>query len=345
MTEFIGNSQLCMDLLAPITNVEVTKSYFDIVVEAAKGIGIECQKVNRIKIKRENGKRIVFVATIFEAIKARLAGYNKVVLWVQGIAPEESLVRRSSYLRWLILSCIEYIAVLCSDAVFFVSEEMKRHYQHKYNLKPLCFIMPCFNERIDKASFDAHDYGDNTFVYSGGISDWHCFTQIVNIYGNIEKKYGENVKLCVLTKQTDEAGKILEECGIKNYSVKYVKKEEICHEMTRAKFGFCIRDDSKVNNVATPTKLSSYVCNGVIPIYSSAIVDFYRQSKESRYCLCYDDALFWDKLDGLIKEDISPESIFIEYSKVFGNYYSSDYYINGIQKFFENLTKNMRENN
>lgn len=47
-------------------------------------------------------------------------------------------------------------------------------------------------------------------------------------------------------------------------------------EMKKAKFVFCIREDIAGNHVATPTKLSSYVCNGVFPVYSSCMKAFHK---------------------------------------------------------------------
>lgn len=40
------------------------------------------------------------------------------------------------------------------------------------------------------------------------------------------------------------------------------------------KFGFVLRNDVPVNRVATPTKLSSYLSAGVIPVFSKYLKDF-----------------------------------------------------------------------
>lgn len=62
------------------------------------------------------------------------------------------------------------------------------------------------------------------------------------------------------------------------------------------KFGFVLRDDIAVNNVATPTKLSSYLSAGVIPIYSSALKDFYEKTKFMHCFVLVDDMVVPDKL-------------------------------------------------
>ncbi|MFH4294131.1 hypothetical protein WAJ58_23570, partial [Acinetobacter baumannii] len=57
-------------------------------------------------------------------------------------------------------------------------------------------------------------------------------------------------------------------------SIKYVSLENLDTELLKYKYGFLIRENHIVNNVATPTKMNSYLANGIIPIYLSFIDHF-----------------------------------------------------------------------
>lgn len=92
------------------------------------------------------------------------------------------------------------------------------------------------------------------------------------------RKRGD-VELRVFTFSVDQANKLLEERGIKNYSVTSVPPDQMTEALRDVKFGFVLRDDIAVNNVATPTKLSSYLSAGVIPVYSTALKDFHEKRK------------------------------------------------------------------
>ena len=131
----------------------------------------------------------------------------------------------------------------------------------------------------------------------------------------------------VFARQKDLAKEILEKYQVKNYSIDYVCQERLKEEFRTAKFGFCIRDDIEVNRVATPTKLSNYIANGIIPIYSRCIDSFAKQSDGFKFGLCVDDNDFIDKIVRLCTSEISIVQVTEEILRCYGDYYSSIYYI------------------
>ena len=66
---------------------------------------------------------------------------------------------------------------------------------------PNAFVMPCFNEEMDREQFLVHDYNDNVFIYAGTLAAWQCFEQTVRLYKQIEETYGNIVRFLVLTQQ------------------------------------------------------------------------------------------------------------------------------------------------
>lgn len=306
----------------------VTEKYVGIIEQAVASLNCQTNHIDKIKFSRQNKNRAVIILGAIEALKASMAGYGKIVLWVQGIIPDESYMRNHSKLRVMVLSSIEKRALRKADFVFMVSNEMKNHLENKYNIKiDKYYIMPCFNDEISEASFKDHDYKANRFVYAGGFSAWQCFGETLDLYKGVEDKYGDAVSLRVLTREREAAESMIKSRGIRHYSVSHVPKEDVALELQKCKFGFCIREDDVVNRVATPTKLSSYVGNGVVPIFTHAIRDFSNVAKDSKYCLCIDDNGFYDQLDCLIRNEIDWNDIYQDFASHFGEYYSSEHYL------------------
>jgi hypothetical protein len=111
----------------------------------------------------------------------------------------------------------------------------------------------------------------------------------------------------------------------------------VSKELQSIKFGFCIREDTPINNVATPTKLSSYVANGVMPIYTSAVKDFDNMVRNSKYAFCYDDDLFEEKIDTIMGRDIDWNEIYKEYDDILSSYYSKKYHSENIYQSLKEI--------
>ena len=127
-----------------------------------------------------------------------------------------------------------------------------------------------------------------------------------------------------LTFDVDRAKRIIENKGVKNYSVKSVPKEQVRHELISATYGFIIREDNVVNRVATPTKLSSYISAGVIPIYSSCIRDFDTLSAKYKYLKSVSDlsSICVSDIVEYVKRPIVKEDVKQEFKKIFETYYN-----------------------
>ena len=200
-------------------------------------------------------------------------------------------MRRNSYLRFWAIGAMERLILKKAKLLLLVSEEMLRHYEKKYHLKlkQKSIIMPCFNELgIEESAFYDEKYRHNTFTYVGSIQAWQCFEQTAKLYREIETRATTPVKFCVYTFQKEAAEQIVQNLGIQNYSVDCVPAEELSRRIKEIKYGFIIREDHPVNNVATPTKFSNYLANGIIPIYSSAVKSFAEFDETNQLGIVYD---------------------------------------------------------
>ena len=319
----------------PYNNNTVTDVYVSTVADAFVKAGYEIEKVGALIKQSKNSNATVFVVAVKDAIIAKLKGYKNIYLWVQGIAPEESYMKHNSKLRYAVLSLIERTGLACADFSFFVSNAMLEHFKKKYGYKKdNYYIMPCFNSEIDEKSFKYEGkYKNNVFLYAGGLDVWQCFEQTAQLYKKIEDAI-PNTTFRVLTKDKNTAESIMKKYNILSYSIDFKPSEQVVEEMAKAKFGFSIRQEHPVNAVSTPTKLSTYISNGVIPIYSKYVLDFHSLIKDSSFSVCVEEGLDGniEKIKEFCLSNISAEDVLEQYKQIFGNYYSREFHINNISK-------------
>ncbi len=320
------------DIYNPYPNQTVTAFYVKVIVSALEKSGNQTNVISKLCKGTQNFQKGVVVVAARDATKARKMGYRAVLLWVQGISPEESFMRNHSRIRRAVLSHREKKGLKNADFVFLCSHAMKAHYQKKYGLSLNdSFIMPCFNDELNESAFATlGKYEQNIFLYAGAMDVWQCFEETVQLYKAVEDRV-ENAFFRVLVRDHETATTILRKYGVRHYSLGFVPADKIGEEMAAAKFGFCIRADHAVNRVATPTKLSTYVSYGVIPIYSDCIEDFHVISGGNPYVCAVSPAGTPSEsdVDGIVSfctRPIRVEEILGAYRNTYGDYYSKEYY-------------------
>lgn len=319
-------------------NIVVLKTYLDVIKSALTNCGYECAYVKSLEgIDRES--LIVHVMGI-DAAKYYLKGYTNFILWQQGATADESYMRNHSKIRYWILNKIDAFAMKKARFILFVSDYMRHHYEELAHCSFLdkSYLMPCFNEQLNTQVFKRKNYANKTFCYVGSLDLWQCFRETVGLYKSIESKI-PNTKLKVLTFDVEKGKQILNEFSIVNYEIKQVSKEQVKQELIESSYGFIIREDNMVNRVATPTKFSSYMSAGVIPIYSSCLIDFDTESKSKnmKYALGLPQMIDMTKIIEFINNDVETEEIQAEYDNLFSTYYSENYHANNIIEQFRKL--------
>lgn len=309
----------------------VTSTYMGILKNACVNTGENVQYITNGSPAKSKDEFIV-TDTVTAALSYVLKGYHNHIIWMQGIIPEESYMRNQSKLRFFIMSFLEKMILKKAKMLLLVSKEMQTHYERKYKIKidQKSIIMPCFNEtEVTNSSFFEDKYTQNNFVYVGGLHSWQCFEQTVQLYKEIEKSTSAPTKFYVFTLQKEAALQLLNKYGIQNYEVDYVEKEDLSERIKYMKYGFVLREDCVVNNVATPTKLSNYLANGIIPIYSSALKSFENFDKKSRVGIVYD----LDKPEegkqrilSSMNEKILSDEFYKKCTDAFNSYYNANLY-------------------
>lgn len=310
-------------------NVEVTRTYLDTISAALRNVGYSCKFVTSLyEIPKSS---LIIFATGVDAFKYYFKGYRNIVLWQQGATGAESFMRHGSKIRKFVLDFMDCFVMKRAKMVFYVSQYMKEYYEKmaRADFTEKSYVMPCFNESLDSSVFDKKDYSRKTFTYIGSLSVWQCFSETAEIYAEIEKKIPDAF-FKVLTFDTENAERILREKNIKNYSVACVPKEKVKQELEEVSFGFIIRRDVDVNRVATPTKISSYLSAGVLPIYSSCLKDFHAQAQGKNLAIAQNPGEDVDAAVRFVSGNIDKNVVQKEIEDLFDSYYSVENHINKI---------------
>lgn len=257
---------------------DATSYYIDLIKNAFLDSNFNVSTFHKNNFKIDKSDFIIVVSPLDFLSVFRRNRKVKIIIWFQGLTPEESNMLRgntiSSKIRFPIYNWVERKAVNLSYFNFFVSDRMKSHYSEKYNYYVDNFmVIPCYNKNLKKEYFSSDIKPKSSFVYAGGIFPWQCFDETAAIYKKIEAN-NPNALLTVLTKDKEKAEKIISKEGIKNYQIKYVSLEEVMGELSKHKYGFLLREDNIVNNCATPTKMNTYLSAGLMPIHTYAVHAF-----------------------------------------------------------------------
>ncbi|MEA4973592.1 hypothetical protein SDC9_59937 [bioreactor metagenome] len=322
-------------------NYIVTEYYLDVIKESIMFMNQEIKVVDLISLKKCDYKKdIIIVANILKAFNLIIRGFEKVIVWFQGLIPEESFMRNNNIFRKKVLELIEAYVLKKTILAIFVSNEMKKHYERKYKIEfhSNVYLMPCFNTEIIRESFfKKGKYENNTFVYVGSLSPWQGFDEVLKCYQKIELLGIPNSKLLILTPNQKEALQKMKDSRISSYEIGFVQPSELPDILSNAKFGFIIREDVVVNQVSTPTKISTYLANGVIPIYTSSLRDFKNQANKIKYQLLYDNNDFFSYLKNLVYKYIDPNEIYKDYLQLFNKYYNRKYHISNLEKLLKEI--------
>lgn len=323
---------------------DATDFYVKILEDALKKSGYDVERVCNVKnIEKKDKVLTISSKAFFDVWIHNPKQY--IINWFQGVAPEESLMlfdgKPQGYLRKLILSFLEPFALKKSKANFFVSKSMLTHYERKYKYKKdNYFLMPCFNQLFDENNFFDARYNSPNFLYAGSMAKWQCVDETLMLFKKIQEHY-PLAKLTILTGEKDTAEKLLQKFNLIDVTVKHVPYQQLNSELKKYKYGFLLRKDIIVNNVATPTKMNSYLANGIIPIYSTVIHDF-AANINSKYIIQlpvdnYEQECL-NKLKSL-EEPLLASEVREDFENIFKKYYSKDHYIKLLNDFFERVLK------
>lgn len=323
---------------------EATNYYCDLVLE---GLGCINYKI-AYSINDLNKCDLVFVLDAKSLILVKFRyPTKKVIVWYQGVVPEEALMMFNSKVKFYYWRLFEWISLNLSYFNFFVSSAMLEHYKKTYGFnKDNYQIIPCFNKELseEKIYRNKKKYKEKTFVYAGSLHKWQCIDEMLVFFKNIQYLHPES-KLLFLTFNVDEAKEIVDGYEIDNVEILRVSESEVEEYIAGCKYGFLIREDNTVNNVATPTKMSTYLSVGTIIIMTDVIHDF-NSRISTKYSFCYTQSCSLERViddfSAEIDKEIDVDELVNEYKNIFDGYYNKRVYVDEIK---EKFTRILNENN
>lgn len=271
---------------------------------------------------------ILFTITLKDYLKTIKYPFKKKIYWFQGIKPEENYMYEPNKIKFFILSLLEFFVLHTTHLNIFVSINMLNHYVGKYKYRKNNYqIIPCYNQTLNDESFEFKDkYKLPSFVYAGSLSKWQCIDEMLASYKLIEEVL-HNASLTILTNDISNAKKIVDNYKLKKYSIKYVEPNDLNKELIKYKYGFILRKKDPVNDVATPTKMNTYMANGIIPIIANIFQNISVFNNE--FIINTKNINPNDILLQILKyenKEIISSEIKKQYSEIFEAYYNSKTY-------------------
>lgn len=194
---------------------------------------------------------------------------NKMVLDFHGCVIEEMEASKTPMIILNNMKNYEKLALENIKTFVSVTKNMTEYFQNKYPVsKNSKYIeLPIFNENCPQ-NIKKNSNETSLVIYSGKNQVWqNCELMISSIAKFVQENSDRNVKFKILTPDIAEINRLLESYDIINQvEVVSVSAEQLQYEYSEADFGFILRDDCIINNVACPTKLIEYMQYGVIPI-------------------------------------------------------------------------------
>lgn len=188
----------------------------------------------------------------------------------------------------------EFLRQQVADKIFVVSSALKRYFIDQYNSESDKFVSyPCLSS-CKKFYYDKAIRGntrrelnyrdeDHVFIYSGGVSNlYHAPDAFIKLFKKI-KELDSNAKLLLLVKKTMPAltklvadDVLLKDCVT---VLESVPNNQVVNYLNAADYGFLLRENIVLNNVAYPSKFAEYMLCGLPTIITESLYDC------SEYCV------------------------------------------------------------
>ena len=188
----------------------------------------------------------------------------KVIFDAHGAVPEE-IEMNDNVDRVELANRMESYLIDNSDIVICISKAMKDYFVEKHGkIQDKIRIIPVKTpNHTEEAEDKTYDAKHPRTIYCGGVQKWQntdLMTEIVN-------KTSDRMKyvLCF----AGDYSRIKENIKSDGVEIGYRTSDEIKEEYRKANFGFALRDDCPVNRVASPTKITEYILNGIVPVLKS----------------------------------------------------------------------------
>lgn len=243
----------------------------------------------------------------------------------RGLVYAESFYRNRSHARKFLLYLMELSIAHMADELSCVSREMKLALRRIFGVKKNINVRPCGISQVHtgKTKFNANLH----FVYVGGMASWQKIEETVSLYDKIRNGLNQPSKLSIVTNDVTLAKEKISALTIKPDDIEFcsLSPEEVSRFLQRCDFGFLLREQNIVNQVASPIKFLEYTSNGVVPIVSPWIGDYSKDVEREQLGICLKSPFHDDQILTKIEKCLENETIFHRLSKYSQKYLHSNY--------------------
>jgi glycosyltransferase involved in cell wall biosynthesis len=196
---------------------------------------------------------------------------------------------------------IEMINYNTADRILVVSNKLKEYIIQNFRIKDEKFqFYPCLSDR--KKFFYSEQLrnhfrkemgylaDDIVILYAGGLSaKWHVSRFILDFYSYLHL-LSNRFKFMFLSADVDDLNSLLsnypmlKECCV----CRYVSNSEVVNYLNVADFGTLFREDTIMNNVASPTKFAEYMLAGLPTLISPGVGDYSRFVEDKKVGIVVD---------------------------------------------------------
>lgn len=201
---------------------------------------------------------------------------KNIILDVHGSVPEEmDFNGRTKLARKL--KRIEQRFFRFSSILVYVSEQMKNYYEEKYPLvlSKTVIVKPIYSTNVLKKSSTSDEDAlrdelgikpqTTVFIYAGNLQKWQNFDLMLDAIKRIDQT---SCHYIILTSEIKAAQEKVSNVNIpqERVTIRCVSPTELNRYYSISHYGFILRDDHILNQVAAPTKMVEYLYFGLIPI-------------------------------------------------------------------------------
>ena len=191
--------------------------------------------------------------------------------------------------RWRSAKLVEDRRVAAQHAAgaLFVSEPLQALCAPLLGDKPAA-VIPCvasqkdmhFDPGLRQTTRAALSLSDDVtvFIYSGSLVAYQCFSQTVDLFRSIHASRPQT-HLLVITPQKAEADAILSRLPDGSFTSLAARYQAVNAYLNAADLAFMLREDTPVNQVASPTKFAEYCLTGLPVIMTDAVRDSARTAE------------------------------------------------------------------
>lgn len=254
-------------------------------------------KIKIIKTIHAHGNVIAYSAVLSK----KMGNKAQVITDSHGSVAEEYKYAtphfNKSWMNWL--ERIEKYVLEKSDHIIFVSESMRQFYSKKFGINcSNASIIACASNPISKIPLEQRNIkrielniSDKiVFVYLGSFRKYQMVNETLDLFKALKQNL-DNAYLLIITSHQSEFSEAIKQKDInsKDYTMLSAKQSDVPDLLVAADIGFLLRDQSLVNEVASPTKYAEYLMSGVPVILTNNIGDYSAFTTENKTGFVIDD--------------------------------------------------------